>query len=126
MPYNLLPVNILKSKSELRLKQDSAFLMILKINQIIKDKQNTISAIPLQWSSYVALRKKNKDIVSFIKGNSFIPVSKPEVKNNSYDIEKYRFVSQDGRDMIDAELSDIAEDIYIAETMQIMQDWLQN
>ncbi len=126
IPNSAIDISRLKTKSEERIKKDSAFMMISKLNDMIKANANAFTSIPLQWTPYISFRNKQEAFFAFIKEDIFTPTVKMTVKNNTFNEEKYRFVSDDDREMVNENLQDIADDIYVAEAMQIMQDWLGN
>lgn len=119
-----LPLDKLKQNSAERIKKDSSFIYIQKWNERIKDKGNRFSSIPLNWIGYIALRKKQKEYFSAISEDDSYPTSTLLVTNNTYDIEKYKFIDEDAREIVNENLQDISEDFYIQEALQVLQDWI--
>jgi carboxyl-terminal processing protease len=122
-PLSPLPVAELKQKSTTRRKLNQHFVPIEKIRDELKaNTQSKSITLPLDWQGFLAWQNKF--------GSSFEEISQNKAAQLTLNVDNLAadktLLQMDayGREINQQTLKNIQTDIYIAEAMAIIQDWL--
>jgi carboxyl-terminal processing protease len=120
---SLLPLELLKAKSEARVNLDPFFKAKKMVSNYITLSKNGIS-IPLQWASFSQYYKKSKEKYAFLLEE------KPEQKtgiiadNNLFDKDRFKASDKQIKETNEAYLKLISSDKVIEEACKIFEDML--
>jgi carboxyl-terminal processing protease len=120
-PLPLLPISELSKRSAERVNANKEFLDIKKAIELIRIQREKTEAIPLKWDGFEKWIKQNQLAWDVIKGKSEIKAKKFTVDNHSSD-KTLLVNSEYAKEINDAWLLNIAEDIYIQEAFFILCD----
>ncbi len=121
-PSAALPVQALKNKSRQRVLGDDYFNTITTFNSWIKEYKAGRN-IPLQWSSYAVHYKKILEMFKAL-GNDDVKNAAVFVTNNGFDKQRINVSTQHSKEINDAYLKQVQQDILLAEAYKIMMDWI--
>lgn len=114
-------LNALKAKSEARIKVNPAFQIIAQ-NGAWLGKQNDLKSVDLQLSKYKAMQKEIKEKIKEIDEKS--KISKP-LDLLAHDADMKRLSTDEGKlERFNSWKKRLSEDIYLEETIHIMNDYL--
>ncbi|MFC4261962.1 carboxy terminal-processing peptidase [Ferruginibacter yonginensis] len=122
-PLEGLPTKQLKLKSEERIKQNSYFKNITTASQFLANYQNG-TTVPLQWQTYTAYNKNNKELFSFLNEDEKAVATLLKVENNSFDKERISLGTTTNKKTNDTYIKNINTDNEIAEACKIFYDWI--
>lgn len=121
-PLPNLPIAALKDSSDLRVKEDSIFIEVKKLNAQLKVVYGKFeSGIPISLKSYIALLEERKNLEMKIEALDEALKVKFKVKNTEFEKEviKLSEYSQERNERIRKALS---QDVELNEAFQITQD----
>ena len=121
-PLPVLPVQVLRNKSQERIASDTYFKTINEFTKWIKEYK-TSRLIPLQWSGYVAHYKKSMDMFNLIDDDKKI-TSAITVSNNVFDRQRVNLSTGKSKEVNNSYLEHVQNDQYINEAYKIMMDWI--
>ena len=118
----VLPVSVLRTKSEERTSSDVYFKAIDEFTKWIK-QYNSGRIIPLQWPTYAVHYKKSMDMFKLIKDEEK-STSSITVSNNAFDRQRINLSTDKSKEVNDTYLEQVQKDKYINEAFKIMMDWI--
>ena len=119
-----IPISDLKSKSELRVKNDAYFKSINEFaNWISKYKSGRV--IPLQWNDYVEYKIKLKANFSIFDSEKNEGPQIIKVSNNKFDQQRIDLLDAQGKQVNETYLKNISKDNELAEACKIFEDWIK-
>ena len=123
LPSAALPVQSLKNKSQQRLSVDDYFNTITAFNTWIKEYK-TGRNIPLQWNSYAVHYKKIMEMFKALGNDDAAKNTAISVTNNGFDRQRINVSTQHSKEINDAYLKQVQQDILLAEAYKILMDWI--
>ncbi len=122
-PLPPLPINDLKTKSNVRTTSDSYFKSMGAFSVWISSYKNGAS-IPLQWNTYNAFKQKIKENFDLLSDDKKDIVKLIAADNNSFDKERISISGKENKQTNETYLKNINSDHEIAEACKIFDDWI--
>lgn len=122
-PLPALPINDLKTKSDVRTASNDYFKSMNAFSLWISTYKNG-NIIPLQWNTYNAYKQKvkaNFDLLGDVKKDIVKLIS---ADNNSFDKERFSLSGKENKQTNETYLKNINSDNEIAEACKIFDDWI--
>ena len=120
----VLPIQLLKAKSEQRVANDGYFKTINTFGNWLK-VYKTGRTIPLQWNGYAAHYKKSMEMFKELASdNEEAKSTGLSVTNNVFDLQRINLSTQHSKENNEAYLKQVQKDNSLAEAYKIMQDWI--
>ena len=119
----VLPVQLLKNKSEERVASDNYFKTINEFTKWIK-QYKAGRVIPLQWSGYAVNHKKSMEMFKLVSEEGNTTSSTITVSNNAFDRQRISLSTDKSKEVNDTYLEHVQKDNYINEAYRIMMDWM--
>jgi carboxyl-terminal processing protease len=119
-----LPINMLKVKSEARVKADVFFKAKESFAQFVLQKNKGVT-IPLNWASFSQYYTNTKKSYAAFTASDTLTTTNMLAQNNFYDKEGFKLASKQVKETNETYLKEISSDNVLAEACNIFNDWLK-
>ncbi len=122
-PMPVIPLQLLKVKSEQRVSGDPFFTGMTAFSKWFREYKIG-RAIPLQWNTYALHYAKTADMFKQLDKDENTGQSAIRVTNNGFDLQRINLSASHNKEINKVYLEHVQEDRVLNEAFKIMMDWI--